>query len=132
MAARCPRWCSGLPRFGLPSIVAIAVTYVILKWTQRKALVEPLDAAVVVPQLSLAGLGAGWGIVLAALVLTGASALGVAAWLACLRGGILTLVGVAALKRSSPLAILTRDFVGCYSRWSRGCSCSLRDSSSLV
>jgi len=35
-----------VPRFGLPSIVAIVVTYVILKWTQRKALTEPLHAEV--------------------------------------------------------------------------------------
>jgi arsenical pump membrane protein len=95
-----------VPRFGLPSIVAIAVTYVTLKWTQRRALVEPLDSAIGVPQLSLAGRAAGWGIVLAALALTGASALGWQLGLPTCVAGILTLVGVAGINRSSPLPVL--------------------------
>jgi arsenical pump membrane protein len=95
-----------VPRFGLPSIVAIAVTYVILKWTQRKALTESLAAEVHVPRLSFAGRAAGWGIVLAALVLTGASALGWQLGLPTCVAGVLTLVGVAVIKRSSPWLFL--------------------------
>ncbi len=91
-----------VPRFGLPSIVAIAVTYAILKWTQRKALTESLAAEVHVPRLSFAGRAAGWGIVLAALVLTGASALGWQLGLPTCVAGVLTLVGVTVLERSSP------------------------------
>ena len=90
-----------VPRFGLPSLVAIAVTYGILKWTQRKALTDSL-AEVPVPRLSFAGRAAGWGIVLAALVLTGASALGWQLGLPTCVAGVLTLVGVAVIKRSSP------------------------------
>ena len=95
-----------VPRFGLPSIVAIAVTYVILKWTQRKALTESLAAEVQLRQLSFAGRAAGWGIVLAALVLTGASALGWQLGLPTCVAGVLTLVGVAVIKRSSPWPFL--------------------------
>ncbi|MDB6011132.1 MAG: Arsenical pump rane protein [Gammaproteobacteria bacterium] len=91
-----------VPRFGLPSIVAIAVTYLILKWTQRKALTEPLAAEVQPRRLSFAGRAAGWGIVLAALVLTGASALGWQLGLPTCVAGVLTLAGVAVIKRSSP------------------------------
>ena len=95
-----------VPRFGLPSIVAIAVTYVILKWTQRKALTESPAAEVHVPRLSFAGRAAGWGIVLAALVLTGASALGWQLGLPTCVAGVLTLAGVAAIERSSPWPFL--------------------------
>ncbi len=95
-----------VPRFGLPSIVAITVTYVVLKWTQRTALVEPLDSAVRVPPLSLAGRAAGWGIAIAALVLTGASALGWQLGLPTCVAGVLTLAGVATIKRSSPWPFL--------------------------
>jgi arsenical pump membrane protein len=95
-----------VPRFGLPSIVAIAATYFILKWTQRKALIEPVHTEVQVPRLSFAGRAAGWGIVLAALVLTGASALGWQLGLPTCVAGVLTLVGVAVLERASPWRFL--------------------------
>jgi arsenical pump membrane protein len=95
-----------VPRFGLPSLVAIGVTYVMLKWTQRKALIEPIHAEVHVPRLSSAGRAAGCGIVLTALVLTGASALGWQLGLPTCVAGVVTLVGVAAIKRSSPWPLL--------------------------
>jgi arsenical pump membrane protein len=95
-----------VPRFGLPSIVAIAATYFILKWTQRKALIEPVHTQVQPRRLSFAGRAAGWGIVLAALVLTAASALGWQLGLPTCVAGVLTLAGVAVLERSSPWRFL--------------------------
>ena len=93
-------------RFGLPSLVAIAVTYVILKWTQRKALSEPLAAEITVPELTVAGRAAGWGIALTAVALAGASAMGWQLGLPTFVAGGVTLAGVAAIKRSSPWPFL--------------------------
>jgi arsenical pump membrane protein len=95
-----------IPRFGVPSLVAIGVTYVILRWTQRKSLVQPIVAEVRVPQLSGAARAAAWGVVLTALLLTVASALGWRLGLPTCAAGIVTLLGVTILRRSSPLPLL--------------------------
>ena len=95
-----------IPLFGVPSLVAIAVTYLILRWTQRHALVQSIVAEVRVPQLSVAAKAAAWGIGLAALLLTVASALGWQLGLPTCVAGIVTLVGVTALRRSSPWPLL--------------------------
>jgi arsenical pump membrane protein len=92
--------------FAVPSIVAIGVTYLILRWTQRKALLQPIDAEVEVPQLSGAAKAAASGIGVTALLLTGASALGWQLGLPTCAAGIVTLVGVTALRRSSPWPLL--------------------------
>ena len=95
-----------IPLFGVPSLVAIAVTYLILRWTQRHALVQSIVAEVRVPQLSVAAKAAAWGIGLAALLLTVASALGWQLGLPTCVAGIVTLVGVTALRRLSPWPLL--------------------------
>jgi arsenical pump membrane protein len=95
-----------IPLFGVPSIVAIGVTYLILRWTQRKALLLPIVTEVRVPQLSGAAKAAAWGIGVAAVLLTGASALGWQLGLPTCAAGIVTLMGVTALRRSSPLPLL--------------------------
>jgi arsenical pump membrane protein len=95
-----------IPLFGVPSLVAIAVTYLVLRWTQRRALLQPIVAEVRVPQLSVAAKAAAWGIGLAALLLTVASALGWQLGLPTCVAGIVTLVGVTALRRSSPWPLL--------------------------
>jgi arsenical pump membrane protein len=95
-----------IPLFGVPSIVAIGVTYLILRWTQRKALLQPIVTEVRVPQLSGAAKAAAWGIGVAAVLLTGASALGWQLGLPTCAAGIVTLMGVTALRRSSPWPLL--------------------------
>jgi arsenical pump membrane protein len=92
--------------FAVPSIVAIGVTYLILRWTQRKALRQPIDAEVAVPQLSGAAKAAASGIGATAVLLTVASALGWQLGLPTCAAGIVTLVGVTALRRSSPWPLL--------------------------
>jgi len=92
--------------FAVPSIVAIGVTYLILRWTQRKALQQPIDSEVEVPQLSVAAKAAASGIGVTAVLLTGASALGWQLGLPTCAAGIVTLVGVTALRRSSPFPLL--------------------------
>ena len=95
-----------IPLFGVPSIVAIGVTYLILRWTQRKALLQPIVTEVRVPQLSGAAKAAAWGIGVTAVLLTGASALGWQLGLPTCAAGIVTLMGVTALRRSSPWPLL--------------------------
>jgi arsenical pump membrane protein len=95
-----------IPRFGVPSVVAIGVTYLILRWTQRKALLQPIDAEVHVPELTRPAKAAAWGIVATALLLTGASAMGWQLGLPTCAAGVVTLVGVTALRRSSPWPLL--------------------------
>jgi arsenical pump membrane protein len=92
--------------FAVPSIVAIGVTYLILRWTQRKALLEPITAKIEVPHLSGAAKAAASGIGVTALLLTVASALGWQLGLPTCAAGIVTLVGVTALRRSSPWPLL--------------------------
>jgi arsenical pump membrane protein len=95
-----------IPLFGVPSIVAIGVTYLILRWTQRKALLQPIVTEVRVPQLSGAAKAAAWGIGVTAVLLTSASALGWQLGLPTCAAGIVTLMGVTALRRSSPWPLL--------------------------
>src|SRR5579884_3682361 len=65
-----------LTRFGLPSLVSIAVTYAILRWTQRAHLREPTDPEPHVPSLTREGMIVGIALILAAGLLLVASALG--------------------------------------------------------
>jgi arsenical pump membrane protein len=95
-----------IPRFGVPSLVAIGVTYLILRWTQRKSLVQPIVAEVRVPELTGPARAAAWGIVATALLLTGTSALGWELGMPTCVAGIVTLLGVTALRRSSPWPLL--------------------------
>jgi arsenical pump membrane protein len=95
-----------IPLFGLPSIVAIGVTYLILRWTQRKALLQPIVAEVGVPQLSGAAKAAAWCIGVTAVLLTASSALGWQLGLPTCAAGIVTLMGVTALRRSSPWPLI--------------------------
>jgi arsenical pump membrane protein len=91
-----------LPRFALPSLVAIVATYVSLRWTQRKALTQALTAQIAAPTLTHAGKTAAWGVVVTALTLMAASARGWQLGLPTCVAGVATLVLVSGLERSSP------------------------------
>jgi arsenical pump membrane protein len=91
-----------LPRFALPSLVAIVATYVSLRWTQRKALTQALTAEIAAPTLTHAGKTAAWGVVVTALTLMAASARGWQLGLPTCVAGVATLVLVSGLERSSP------------------------------
>jgi arsenical pump membrane protein len=95
-----------LPRFALPSVAAIVATYAMLRFTQRRALTQSLTTDISVPELSLAGRAAAWGIVLTALVLMAASARGWQLGLPTCLAGSVTLALVAGLQRVSPMGFL--------------------------
>jgi arsenical pump membrane protein len=73
-ASRTPPLLQWLPRYLLPSLLSIAVTYFGLKWTQRGALSQQITADVPVPTLTGRGKTAALGIAATAIVLLVASA----------------------------------------------------------
>ncbi len=62
-----------LPQYALPSLLSVAATYAVLRWTQRAQLRPRVAEHVETPALSAAGRMAALGIVLTAAVLLGAS-----------------------------------------------------------
>lgn len=97
---RMPPLAGWFARFALPSVAAVAATFAVLYWTQRRALAERIDADVPVPPLS----------VQARLTAAGIVAMGAALLIASLRGsdlgwptfaaGAATLVMVCATQRT--------------------------------
>jgi arsenical pump membrane protein len=91
-----------LPRFALPSLLSIGVTYALLRWTQRAALRQFVATRVTVPALSRAGKLTASGIAATAGVLMLASAFGIQLGLPTCVAGLVTLGAVALTLRSSP------------------------------
>lgn len=88
--------------FGLPSVAAIATTYVLLRLLQHNALSQKLTGEVHVPKLSATGRAAGFGIVLTALVLMTASALDWQLGLPTCVAGLITLAWITITERRPP------------------------------
>ena len=88
--------------FGLPSLVAIGTTYLLLRLTQRQALNQDLAGEVTVPRLSATGRAAGLGIVVTALALMTASALDWQLGLPTCLAGLVTLAWITLTERRSP------------------------------
>jgi arsenical pump membrane protein len=95
-----------LPRFALPSVLSIAVTYAVLRWTQRDALRQAASADMKVPTLSPAGKMTAGGIAATAVVLMLASAFDVQLGLPTLAAGLVTMIAVTVMLRSSPWRFL--------------------------
>lgn len=95
-----------LARFALPSVVAIVVTFIALRLTQRRALGGAIAREVPVPPLSAGARLAGVGIALTAAALLGASAADVPLGAPTALAAVLT-VGVAlARERRAPWRVL--------------------------
>lgn len=98
-----------LRTFALPSCLAIGATYLVLRLTQRRALMsEEVAADVERPALRAGGKVAAGGIAVTALVLVGASGWGVDLGLPTLVSGLATAVLVLCLKPQG-LVGLVRD-----------------------
>lgn len=92
-----------LATFALPSLVAIIVTFAMLYWSQRRAIVtETLERQIDAPVLSHSAKLAGYGLLCTAIILITASAFGVDLGWPTFVAGILTTVLVLALTRQSP------------------------------
>ncbi len=95
-----------LPRYAGPALLSIAATYVALRLTQRRALRQTITAAVEIPLLSASGLAGAGGIVMTAVVLLIASALGWQLGLPTCIAGLATAACVLLLKRRAPWGML--------------------------
>ena len=106
-AGRMPHLAAWLGQFGLPSIIAIAVTYLALRLMQRRALAaETIAATSARPALSHGGRLTLAGIAAVAVVLLGCSAFDVRLGLPTLVSGVVTTAIVLALNRQSPWPVL--------------------------
>jgi arsenical pump membrane protein len=94
-----------LPRYALPSLLAILTTYLVLRWTQRDALTGKIAQDVSVPDLSTAGKTAAFGILATAIVLMASSALGSQLGLPTAIAGAVTASIVVIRERKGPQAV---------------------------
>jgi arsenical pump membrane protein len=104
--SRLPALMDWLPRYLVPSALAIAATYGVLRWTQRAALRQPLAAAPVRPELSVGGRAAALGIVGTAIVLLASSARDIPLGLPTAIAGTLTAAFVVVRARTAPWSVI--------------------------
>jgi arsenical pump membrane protein len=104
--SRMPTLLQWLPRYLLPSVLAIVATYLMLRWTQRAELQQPLAALLPRPRLSGAGKTAALGITGTAITLLASSALDIQLGLPTALAGALTAVAVLIRSRTTPWTIV--------------------------
>jgi arsenical pump membrane protein len=104
--AQMPPLSEWLRYFALPSVAAIAATYVALRLTQRWALNASVAEVTEMPLLTPGGKIAACGIVLTAMVLLGASAFGRDLGLPTFLAGTVVTIIVLATRRQSPMPVL--------------------------
>ncbi|MDO9712197.1 arsenic transporter [Paracraurococcus lichenis] len=86
-----------LPRYALPSILAIGATFLVLRWTQRTPLREPVSSDIEMAELSPGGRMAAWGIAGTAAALLAASAFDLQLGLPTFLAGVTT-AGMVLLR----------------------------------
>ena len=92
-----------LPRFALPSVAAIAMTFLMLRWTQARSLAdETIADDTTIPSLSGNGRLAGFGLGVTAIALLVASGFDLQLGLPTAVCGLLTLAAVLIRKREMP------------------------------
>ncbi len=104
--SRMPPLLEWLPRYLPASVVSIVVTFVALRWTQRKALRQPIATDVPIPRLSHSGKVAAAGIAATALALIVASALDIQLGRPTAIAGVLTTIIVLIVERKGPWATI--------------------------
>jgi arsenical pump membrane protein len=104
--SRMPALMDWLPRYLLPSTLAIMATYVMLRWTQRADLRQPLATAMLLPRLSGGGKAAALGIAATAIALVASSALDIPLGLPTAVAGTLTAAVVLIRTRTHPWPII--------------------------
>jgi arsenical pump membrane protein len=104
--SRMPALMDWLPRYLLPSVLAIAATYVMLRWTQRTDLRKPLATTLPLPRLSAGGKAAALGIAGTAIALLASSALDIPLGLPTAIAGLLTAAFVLIRTRTAPWTVI--------------------------
>ena len=98
-----PQW---LPRFALPSVLAILATFFVLLWTQRVELRQPIAVDIEMPVLSPAGRLAALGLGATTIILLTASIIDIQlGWPTCLTG-LATVILVLACSGRGPMPIV--------------------------
>jgi len=95
-----------LEQYSLPSILAIAVTYMVLRFTQRNALKERIASDITIPVLSQGGKTAMFGIGITAVILLIASAFNMQLGLPTAITGILTSAVVIVRAGKNPMIVI--------------------------
>lgn len=103
---RLPSLATWLAQFGLASIVSIALTFGVLRFTQRTALGGAISRDVLVPPLSRSGLVAALGIATTAVVLLIASALDRPLGLPTFLAGLATACAIVISDRLPPWTLV--------------------------
>ena len=91
-----------LPRFALPSVLSIASTFALLRFSQRETLAQGVSTDVTLPVLSTAGRLTALGVLLTAAALMLASAVGLQLGFPTLIAGVVTAALVCFTARTSP------------------------------
>ena len=104
--SRMPSLTVWLPKYILPSLAAVIVTFILLFLTQRKALKQPVQTNISLPVLSKGGKVALLGIAATALVLLVSSAFDIQLGLPTAVTGILTSAIVIVSAKKNPLVIV--------------------------
>ena len=103
--AHMPPLLAWLPRYALPSLLSIAATYAVLRWTQRNDLAD-VSTDIEVPELSGAGRMAAWGIAGTAAVLLASSIFDIQLGLPTFLAGAATAALVLWRANTGPAAVL--------------------------
>ena len=91
-----------LPRYSLPSLLSIVVTFLVLRWTQRQSLEQALEPRIKIPKLGEGGRTAALGIACTAVVLLVSSTRGLQLGLPTAIAGLLTAAVVLVRARQTP------------------------------
>ena len=105
-AAHLPTLWRWLGQFTIPSIAAIALTFIALRFTQRTELTAEVSGEIALPALATGGRITAGGIAATALILLTASALDWQLGLPTFLAGVGTALAILALKAASPWAIV--------------------------
>jgi arsenical pump membrane protein len=97
------RW---LPSYALPSVLSVVATFVVLRWSQRAQLRQPICRAIETPDLSVAGKLAAFGIAVTAGVLLASSAFDIPLGLPTFLAGAATAILVLIRSEHGPLAVV--------------------------
>lgn len=106
--AQMPPLADWLRFFALPAALAIAATYVGLRWMSRNQLAGKLQSQIPAPVLSPSGAVTGWGILATAVVLVVASALGTPLGLPTLVAALAVLCCVLLFDRTALMPTFAR------------------------
>jgi arsenical pump membrane protein len=104
--SRMPPLLQWLPVYLLPSLVSIVATYLLLRWTQRRALQQEVASNIPRPALSGSGKMAAVGIAATGIVLLVSSALGLQLGLPTAVAGALTAAIVLIREKKWPWSIV--------------------------